>query len=856
MSTSQPSDDRDLEAPVPPHWWSDPAIAILRSLQVDPDRGLSDEQVRSHRASFGANTLEEVRPAGIWALIIDGVKEPMMIVLLSIAALSFVFGKPVEAFVMIFVVVAYIAVEFINKYRSDRIMTRLRELTQPATSVLRNGKPQEIPTGEVVTGDIVLLSEGMRIPADVRLLESHGLLVNEAPLTGEALPVEKNAKAAIGEDAGIAERITSAFSGTTVVAGEGTGIVLAAGGASEFGKIAHAAQAQRKERTFIQDAMTRLAKTLAVLAIIVSLLIPLVGFLRGLDLQEMVLTWLALTFLMIPGQPPVIITLALALASFELARKNIVVKRLRGAETLGQVTTIVADKTGTITENQMRVERFILADQRDVKPPSLPQDIRDLISQCLPRYSNDPTDTAVRDAVDGSPSGGEYSILQGFSEGHPWRTLLYTSGMTARYAFAGQPERLIGGADLPPDRRQALLERLQKETDRGNRVVAFASKSDGKGDNDSLDGTTLLALAVLTDPVREGVAEAVAALSAAGITTYMVTGDHATTALTIARTVGIGTQVVRGDEVEKMDDQALAQRLASIRVFARISPSQKQRLVALLQKRGDTVAVIGDGINDAPALKSANVGIAMGEIGTDLAKEAADLVLTDDSYVHLPDAIGIGRKAIDNFRKGITYYLSAKAILLAIFLVPLALGIPFPFAPIHIILTELLMDLASSTIFVTEAAEPDVLRRPPETITHFLNSSIALRIAKNGALLVAAILAVYLWLYYGTGDVTLAQTAAFVTWLLGHILLALNLKQERLSLFKQGVFSNRFATGWLLGMVGLSVAMTSIPQLHPYLHTTGLPLPVWGVILLAIVASTSWIEVGKILRAAPQVSRT
>jgi Ca2+-transporting ATPase len=348
-----------------------------------------------------------------------------------------------------------------------------------------------------------------------------------------------------------------------------------------------------------------------------------------------------------------------------------------------------------------------------------------------------------------------------------------------------------------------------------------------------------------------GVAEAVAALSAAGITTYMVTGDHPTTALTIARAVGIGTQVVRGDELEEMDDQVLTQRLASIRVFARISPSQKQRLVALLQRRGDTVAVIGDGINDAPALKSANVGIAMGEIGTDLAKETADLVLTDDSYVHLPDAIGIGRKAIDNFRKGITYYLSAKAILLAIFLVPLALGIPFPFAPIHIILTELLMDLASSTIFVTEAAEPDVLKRPPETITHFLNRSIAMRIAKNGALLVAAILAVYLWLYYRTGDVTLAQTAAFVTWLLGHILLALNLKQEKLPLLKQGVFSNRFATGWLLGMVGLSLAMTTIPQLYAYLHTTALPLRVWGGILLAIVAATSWIEVGKILRAAP-----
>lgn len=322
---------------VPSHWWSEPQETVLASLQVDPARGLLDEQVQGHRTSLGTNVLEEIRP--------------------------------------------------------------------------------------VVTGDIVLLSEGMRVPADIRLLESHGLLVNEAPLTGESLPVQKNARAVVAKEAGPADRVNCALAGTTVVTGEGKGVVLAVGGASEFGQIARAAQAQRKERTLIQDAMTRLAKTLAVLAIIVSLLIPLVGFLRGLDLQEMILTWLALTFLMIPGQPPVIITMALALASFELARKHIVVKRLRGAEILGQVTAIVADKTGTLTENKMTVERFILSDRREVKPPDLPPDLRDGISRCLPRYSNDPTDKAVHAAVTGSRDGAEYSLLQGFSEGHPWRTL-------------------------------------------------------------------------------------------------------------------------------------------------------------------------------------------------------------------------------------------------------------------------------------------------------------------------------------------------------------------------------------------------------------------------------------------------
>ena len=839
-------------ASIPSHWWAGPLNDILQGLQANPARGLSEDQVQQHRVAFGANVLEEIKRAGAWALILEGVKEPMMIVLLTIALLSWAFGKPVEAFVMVFVVAAYIAVEFVNKFRSDRTMTRLRELTQPTTTVLRAGAPREIATTDVVVGDIVLVSEGMRIPADLRLIESHGLLVNEAPLTGESLPVRKNARAVVSAEAGPADRVNCGSAATTVVAGEGKGIVLAVGARSVLGEIARAAQAQDKERTFVQDAMTRLAKTLAVLAIVVSLIIPVIGFFRGLDMQEMILTWLALTFLMIPGQPPVIITMALALASFELARKQVVVKRLRGAETLGQVTAIVSDKTGTMTENRMAVERFILAEGDEVAPAGLPRDLRERISRCVPRYSNDPTDTAVRDAVDGGTLNGNYRLLQGFSDGHPWRTLAYDDSDGASYAIAGQPEHLIGAAGLSADRKQGLLDALRKETDEGKRVVAFAANSGPTGgEKDSLDGATFLALAVLSDPIREGVADAVAALRRAGIETYLVTGDHPTTALSIGRTVGIGGEVVRGSDLESMDDRTLDERLGTVRVFARIAPSQKQRLVQRLQHAGHTVAVIGDGINDAPALKTANVGIAMGEIGTDLAKEASDLILTDDSYVHLPDAIAIGRKALDNFRKGLTYYLSAKAILLSIFLVPLALGIPFPFAPIHIILTELLMDLASSTIFVTEAAEPNVMRRPAETITSFLNRSIALRIAKNGALLAVAILGIYLWLYYERRDVTLAQTAAFVTWLLGHIMLALNLKQEHLPLTRQGIFSNRFATGWLVAMILLSLAMTGIPMLHGYLHTTSLPPAVWMAILFAVVTATWWIEATKLLGVTP-----
>jgi Ca2+-transporting ATPase len=541
--------------------------------------------------------------------------------------------------------------------------------------------------------------------------------------------------------------------------------------------------------------------------------------------------------------------MALALASFELARKAVVVKRLRGVEVLGQVTAIVTDKTGTITENRMRVSEFVMPDGRGVAPDQLSPDLAKRIRRYLPRYTKDPTDLAVREVVNGTGEHGEYTLMRGFADGHPWRTLAYRDGGAIELAVAGEPERLISASSLSEPEKAALREQMRQATVAGQRVVGFAS-NDGEAQRDdaTLAGLQLAALAVLHDPVRPGVREAVTALREAGIKTYLATGDHAGTAGTIAREVGIEGDTIVGEDLGTLPDEKLRERLPHYGVLARVSPSQKQRVVGLLQKSQHTVAVIGDGVNDAPALKAANVGIAMGEIGTDLAKEASDLILTDDSYVHLPDAIAIGRKAVDNFRKGLTYYLTAKAVLLAIFLVPLALGIPFPLAPMHIILTELLMDLASSTIFVTEAAEPGVLRRPPQVIRAFLNRRIGLQILRNGLPLTLGILAIYLWQFYGSGDVRVAQTAAFTTWLLGHILLALNLKQERLPLLRQGIFSNRFATGWLLGMIGLSVSMTSVPVLRGALKTAVLPGQVWVAIIGVAVVCTWWIEAGKWMR--------
>ena len=824
-------------------WWTIPQSSILTMFSSDATNGLSSETVEKSRDTFGANTIDEVKPTGALELILDGVREPMMIVLLSIGALSFVFGKAGEAVVMVFVVAAYIAVEFVNKYRTDRTMTRLRQLTSPTTKVIRDGKPQEIPTGEMVVGDILILTEGVRVSADARLIESFGLLVNEASLTGESLPVEKNAGATVAEDAPLAERINSIFSGTVVMSGEGKAIICAVGRESEFGKIARDVAIASKEKTVLQETMTRLAKILAIFALGVSILIPAIGFLRGLNLQEMIVTWLALTFLMIPGQPPVIITMALALASFQLAKIKLVVKRLRGAEVLGQVTAIITDKTGTITENRMQVEKFILSNGEERAPAELDAETKREILFALPQYSSDPTDTAVQSAVKNSFEIPKPISFAGFTEDRPWRTIGYeVDGQRANF-IAGKVETLIESAS-DASRYGKLLQIFQGEGDQGKRVIAY-----GRVKNVSdIKNVEIIALAVLSDPIRSGVAETIARLKAAKVETFIVTGDHPATAGTIAKEIGIDPRVLTGSDIDKMSDDELKTALEITRTFARIAPSQKLRLVEMLKQRGEVVAVIGDGINDAPALKAADVGIAMGEIGTDLAKETADLVLTDDNYTHLADAISIARSALENFRKGITYYLTAKGVLLAIFLAPLALGIPFPFAPIHIILTELLMDLASSTIFVTEAAAPDIMQRPIKKLKEFLGKELVFKIFRNGIALAVGITALYMTVYFQTGNLALAQTTAFVAWLLGHILLALNLKQEKLSLFRQGLFSNRFGAFWLVGMLAFSLVITLVPTLHTYLNTAPLTLGLWMAIAAVAILSTFWIEIGKIVK--------
>lgn len=825
-------------------WWAISQEKIISELQVDSKKGLSDEQVVKYRKQFGSNNFLELKPRSIFHIILESVQEPMMLLLLVLAALSFVFGKFGSGIAMMLEICMYATLELVNKFRTDRIVLELKNLAHPTAKVLRNGKEQEVRTDELVVGDILILSQGVFVAADARLLESYGLSVNEASLTGESMPVEKDVHVILKDVSVITQRKNSIFSGTVIQNGEGVAIVMAVGADSEFGKIAQQVQEYKDERTIVQISMDQLAKVLAIFAIAVSVIIPFIGFFRGLEFQEMVLTWLALTFLMIPCQPPIIITMALSLAAFMLAKKQVVAKRLFGIEGIGQVSAVVSDKTGTITESNMFLDSFLTSSG---VVQILPEDIKEKIVLALPDYCKHVTDKTVVRVVGNDKKNNHPVKFWGFSELQPWRDIVYQEEGSFLHLITGNPEMLLELSTLPESSKNSLLQKVKQEASLGHKLISYAFVKSDKDRLTALKDLMFLAVAVMRDPVRPGVKDAISRLNNAGIKTFIVTGDHALTAQAIALEVGITGTVITGEQLEGMSDEAFISLLGKSNIFARMEPLQKLRLVKVLKAQQEIVAVIGDGVNDAPALKAADVGIAMGQIGTDLAKEVSDLILTDDNYVHIPDAIAIGRTALDNFKKGLTFYLSAKFVLLIIFIVPLFLGIPFPLVPMQIILVELLLDLISSTIFVVEDVEPESMLHPAEKISDFLGKPLIGKTFKNGIALACGILLLYVNSYrrYGIAE---AQTVALVTWLLSHILLALNLKQEYQPLLRQGFFKNYIGVFWLALMVIVSLMVTMIPFFHVYLKTISLPISLWIEIVFVAVGTTCWIEIVKIIK--------
>jgi Ca2+-transporting ATPase len=862
-------------------WHSQELQEVIQASGVNPETGLTDREAAERLTKYGENKLVLEHEIRFLAILREEITEPMILLLLVVGVLYSVLGTLTDALTIIVIIIVLVLVEVWNEYRAKRSIASLRKLAPPTTLTLRNGKPQEVQTTFLVPGDVVLLKTGQRVPADARLLETFGLEVDEASLTGESLPVAKDATAVVPSDTRIPEQRNMLFAGTIVTRGQAKALITATGAGTELGRVAGIAQAAREPKTPLQLYMKQLSKSLVWIAVFFSVLVPVLGFLRGLPLDQMILTGLALAFAVIPEELPIIITMVLGVGAYSLSRKGALVKRLRGAETLGSVTVIATDKTGTITQSKMKVAHLYF-DGATVPAPEFKENEHEalktglLASEALRSATgnealSNPMAQAIleqlrQDAVDTQQLTGSWRLKDelSFDDKRKLASYVYQHDSSLVVLSSGAPENvlanstrlLLKGEETPltDTARQAVSSAMSSMAKSGERLLAFSYRRlphETQKERGALEHDLVFVGVVgFIDPPRPEVKGAISTCQQAGIKVVMVTGDHPETARTIAAQVGINSsRVLTGNEIARMSDEEVKKALKDTLVFARVTPEDKLRLVRLLRENGEVVAVTGDGINDAPALKEAHIGVAMGVRGTDVAKETADMVLTDDNFATIETAVKEGRKLYSNLRKGVRYYLACKVALVASFLLPIALGVPLPFAPIQIIVLELFMDLAASATFVAEPEESGIMTKPPiDPKEKFMNRSMLQTMTLGSLSLFAAVSFNFLLTWFLSQDLTVAQTVAFATWMLGHIMLALNFRSEKEPLAKLGFFSNKLMVAWAVLVVATLLVGTNLPFIHDSLRITYLSLQDWALVIIVPFIATFWMELKKTLR--------
>jgi P-type Ca2+ transporter type 2C len=866
-------------------WHSKKTQELIDESKVDPEKGLTNEEAASRLNQYGKNSLIKEREIRFIDIFKEEVTEPMILLLLAIGVLYTVLGFItgdgfLDAATIITIIVILVLAEVYNEYRAKRSINALRQLAPPTAQALRNGQTVTVQTADLVPGDVLLVKVGQRVPADARLLEAYGLEADESSLTGESFPAGKDAAAVLPSDTRVTDQTNMLFSGTVVTRGHAKALIAATGVSTELGRIAGVTQAAKEPKTALQLSMKQLSKTLVWVALFFSILIPLLSYLRGLQPNPAtaVLYGLSLAFVVIPEELPIIITMVLGVGSYALSKKGAIVKRLRAAETLGNVTVIATDKTGTITENKMRIDhlyfdgkitgtgafkenekaalRTALLASDGIKPDSTALG-NPMAHAVLERLKIDGVDAAA--VAKGWVLKDEYS----FDVKRKLASYIYRYGNAEIALSSGAPENLLANSakillrgeetPLTDPVRAEVLQAMTRMARAGELLLAFGYHRIHADQTEAKSGIerdiVFVGIVGFIDPPRPEVRGAIRTCQDAGIKVVMITGDHPETAKAIAAQVGINSgYVLTGPQIAKMSDESLKDALKRTYVFARTTPEDKLRLVKLLRKNGEIVAVTGDGINDAPALKEAHIGIAMGTRGTDVAKEAADMIITDDDFATIETAVSQGRKLYSNLRKGVRYYLACKVALVSIFLVPIILGIPLPFAPIQIIVLELFMDLAASATFVAEPIEKGAMNKPPaDPQDKFMNQSMTRGIYMGAVSLFAAVTATYLFTYFITQNPPYAQTVAFATWMFGHIFLAFNFRSEQTPLVKEGILANKVMLLWALLAVAVLALSTILPPLQAALQITSLSLNDWILVIVVSFAATFWMEIKKLL---------
>ncbi len=847
----------------PPAWHCLAPEAAAQALGTALGSGLSAGEAARRLAGSGRNQLKEAPPRPAWRMLLDQFRDFMILMLLAAALVSGAIGEVVDSVAIVAILVVNACIGFVQEYRAALAMQALKRLAAGHARVLRGGALAEIDAAELVAGDVVLLEAGDLIPADLRLAEIAAFEVDESVLTGESVPVEKRVEALDDPALGVADRSNLAFKGTVATRGRARALVVATGMATELGRIADLLRQDEGTRTPLQRRLSALGTRLAYAALAICALVFLSGLLRGESALLMFMTAVSLAVAAVPEALPAVVTVALALGAAKMARNQALIRRLPAVETLGSVSYICSDKTGTLTQNRMRAESLYLAGSATVVPLADPagtaQDEWLLRAAALNNDARvdasavlhgDPTEVALLAAAQAAGYSKERLEREypratelPFDSSRKMMTTVHRLGTGYIALVKGAPERVLErcvrmhGVERLFVRAATLQVAADMAAD-GLRVIAFACRHlerlptahAGAAIETELE---FLGLFGLIDPPRPEAADAVRLCQDAGIAVVMITGDHPATAAHIARALGIapaGARVITGSELARMSEAEVAACVRDARIYARVDPEQKIRIVTALQQYGECVAMTGDGVNDAPALRRADIGVAMGREGTDVAREAADMVLLDDNFATIVGAVREGRRIYDNIRRFVLFVLASNiGEILTIAAAPL-FGLPIPLLPIHLLWINLVTDGLPGLALAAERADADVMREAPRPRDESVFAhGLWQHILWVGLLIGGMTLAVQGWGWRGASPRW--QTMAFCVLTFAQMGLALAVRSERRSLLSLGLLSNLPLFGAVMLTVLLQLLVVYLPAANAVFKTE--PLSATEMLLCA-----------------------
>jgi Ca2+-transporting ATPase len=793
--------------------------------------GLSASEAAARLARDGPNSLAQAPRRSAVAIFLGQFADVLVLVLLAAAVVSGMIGDVEDTVVIAVILVLNAAIGFFQEYRAENALAALKAMAAPTALARRGGELVTAAAADLVKGDVVALEAGAVVPADLRLLEAARLGVNESALTGESVPVEKSVAALDRDLQALGDRRNMAYSGTIVTVGRGLGVVVATGMATEFGRVAGLLQTTEEVGTPLQKRLAAFGRRLAVVVLGICVVVFAAGVLRGEPILQMLLTAVSLAVAAVPEALPAVVTISLALGALKMAKQKSLVRRLPAVETLGSVTVICSDKTGTLTLNKMRVEELHGEGEALVAAMALCSDARE---DSEGRISGDPTEAALLSAaLSAGADLGALARLYPRLEELPFdseRKLMTTFHRHPDGGFIsftkGAAEAVIARCDLAQPEAAAAAE---KQAGAGLRVLALAARRWAERPatltHDRAEaGLTLLGVAGLMDPPRPAARASVLTCTEAGIKTIMITGDHPLTAASIARRLGIlndGDGVMDGVELAALSEEEFARRVESVRVYARVAPEQKLRIVMALQRHGEVVAMTGDGVNDAPALRRAEIGVAMGLSGTDAAKEASAMVLLDDDFATIVAAVREGRRLYDNIRRFVKYQLTTNSAEVWIIAAAPLLGLPIPLLPIHILWVNLLTDGLPGLALAAEPAEAGIMHRAPRPPGESIFAhGLGFHAIWVGVLMSVLSLGAQFFLV-SEGDAhwrTVIFTVLVFTQM-GHVLA---IRSERESLFSQGLLSNKPLFAAVTGMILLQLVAIYFPPFQRALKTQAL----------------------------------